>query len=35
MRNENRVAWSEGMFLRVQHFQQADRWTADGWPELE
>jgi len=27
MRNENRVAWSEGMFLRVQHFQQADRWT--------
>ena len=27
MRSENRVAWSEGMFLRVQHFQQADRWT--------
>ncbi|MCL2714037.1 MAG: type VI secretion system baseplate subunit TssK [Alphaproteobacteria bacterium] len=27
MRHENRVAWSEGMFLRVQHFQQADRWT--------
>ncbi|NLS00940.1 type VI secretion system baseplate subunit TssK [Rhizobium sp. P38BS-XIX] len=27
MKNENRVAWSEGMFLRVQHFQQADRWT--------
>lgn len=27
MRYENRVAWSEGMFLRVQHFQQADRWT--------
>ncbi len=24
---ENRVVWSEGMFLRVQHFQQADRWT--------
>ncbi|RVV98300.1 type VI secretion system baseplate subunit TssK [Mesobaculum littorinae] len=23
----NRVAWTEGMFLRVQHFQQADRWT--------
>ncbi len=23
----NRVVWSEGMFLRVQHFQQADRWT--------
>ena len=21
----NRVVWSEGMFLRVQHFQQADR----------
>lgn len=27
MRHENRVAWTEGMFLRVQHFQQADRWT--------
>ncbi|WHA43709.1 type VI secretion system baseplate subunit TssK [Agrobacterium larrymoorei] len=27
MRHENRVAWSEGMFLRVQHFQQTDRWT--------
>ncbi|MBO0662666.1 type VI secretion system baseplate subunit TssK [Jiella sp. MQZ9-1] len=27
MKNENRVAWSEGMFLRVQHFQQSDRWT--------
>lgn len=27
MLNENRVVWSEGMFLRVQHFQQADRWT--------
>jgi type VI secretion system protein ImpJ len=27
MRHENRVAWNEGMFLRVQHFQQADRWT--------
>lgn len=24
---ENRVVWSEGMFLRAQHFQQADRWT--------
>lgn len=24
---ENRVVWSEGMFLRVHHFQQADRWT--------
>ncbi|WP_299969544.1 type VI secretion system baseplate subunit TssK [uncultured Roseobacter sp.] len=23
----NRVAWTEGMFLRAQHFQQADRWT--------
>ncbi|WP_106743526.1 type VI secretion system baseplate subunit TssK [Yoonia maritima] len=23
----NRVAWTEGMFLRVQHFQQSDRWT--------
>ncbi|GHC69537.1 type VI secretion system baseplate subunit TssK [Limoniibacter endophyticus] len=27
MRSENRVAWREGMFLRVQHFQQSDRWT--------
>lgn len=27
MRHDNRVAWTEGMFLRVQHFQQADRWT--------
>ena len=23
----NRVLWTEGMFLRPQHFQQADRWT--------
>src|SRR5690242_13112766 len=22
----NRVVWQEGMFLRVQHFQQQDRW---------
>lgn len=22
----NRVIWNEGMFLRVQHFQQQDRW---------
>jgi type VI secretion system protein ImpJ len=27
LKTENRVAWTEGMFLRVQHFQQADRWT--------
>jgi len=27
VKTENRVAWTEGMFLRVQHFQQADRWT--------
>jgi type VI secretion system protein ImpJ len=27
MYNENRVVWAEGMFLRVQHFQQSDRWT--------
>ena len=26
--SRNRVVWSEGMFLRVQHFQQADRWTT-------
>ncbi|MCQ8278629.1 type VI secretion system baseplate subunit TssK [Acetobacteraceae bacterium KSS8] len=24
----NRVFWQEGMFLRAQHFQQQDRWTA-------
>ncbi|PQA73893.1 type VI secretion system baseplate subunit TssK [Brucella oryzae] len=27
MHRENRVIWGEGMFLRPQHFQQADRWT--------
>jgi type VI secretion system protein ImpJ len=27
MTHDNRVVWTEGMFLRVQHFQQADRWT--------
>ncbi|MFS4437493.1 type VI secretion system baseplate subunit TssK [Paracoccaceae bacterium GXU_MW_L88] len=27
MKTENRVAWTEGMFLRVQHFQQSDRWA--------
>lgn len=27
MQSSNRVVWTEGMFLRVQHFQQADRWT--------
>ncbi len=27
MLGENRVVWTEGMFLRVHHFQQADRWT--------
>lgn len=27
MQAGNRVVWTEGMFLRVQHFQQADRWT--------
>ena len=27
MSGRDRVVWSEGMFLRVQHFQQADRWT--------
>ena len=24
----SRIAWQEGMFLRAQHFQQQDRWTA-------
>lgn len=24
---ENRVVWSEGIFLRPQHFQQQDRWV--------
>ena len=27
MQAGNRVVWTEGMFLRVQHFQQSDRWT--------
>ena len=27
MLGNNRVVWTEGMFLRVQHFQQSDRWT--------
>ncbi len=27
MSHDNRVIWSEGMFLRVQHFQQSDRWA--------
>lgn len=27
MKTQNRVAWTEGMFLKAQHFQQADRWT--------
>ncbi|PKL96499.1 MAG: type VI secretion system baseplate subunit TssK [Gammaproteobacteria bacterium HGW-Gammaproteobacteria-8] len=26
---KNRVIWSEGMFLRPQHFQQLDRYTLD------
>ncbi|HET6470109.1 MAG TPA: type VI secretion system baseplate subunit TssK [Geminicoccaceae bacterium] len=26
MTTDNRVVWSEGMFLRTQHFQQQDRW---------
>lgn len=27
MSDLNRVVWSEGLFLRTQHFQQQDRWT--------
>jgi type VI secretion system protein ImpJ len=27
VKTDNRVAWTEGMFLRVQHLQQSDRWT--------
>jgi type VI secretion system protein ImpJ len=27
MYHHNRVVWGEGMFLRTQHFQQADRWA--------
>ncbi|MEO1043593.1 MAG: type VI secretion system baseplate subunit TssK [Pseudomonadota bacterium] len=27
MTASNRVVWTEGMFLRPQHMQQADRWT--------
>ena len=26
MSTDNKVVWSEGMFLRTQHFQQADRY---------
>ncbi len=39
MLSSNRVVWTEGMFLRVQHFQQADRWTealvADAVRDIE
>lgn len=28
MKTLNRVAWTEGMFLKTQHFQQSDRWVA-------
>lgn len=28
MTERARVVWSEGMFLRTQHFQQQDRWIA-------
>ena len=43
MSERARVVWSEGMFLRTQHFQQQDRWVeayvqgavadliGDGW----
>ena len=27
MASSDRVVWSEGMFLRTQHFQQQDRWV--------
>src|SRR4051812_16080611 len=27
MTHSGRVVWSEGLFLRPQHFQQQDRWT--------
>ncbi|TCO70526.1 type VI secretion system baseplate subunit TssK [Rhodovulum euryhalinum] len=27
MGERNRVVWSEGLFLRTQHFQQQDRWV--------
>jgi type VI secretion system protein ImpJ len=27
MNDANRVLWSEGLFLRTQHFQQQDRHT--------
>ena len=26
MSSQNKVVWSEGMFLRPQHFQQQDRY---------
>lgn len=27
MAGDNKIVWSEGMFLRTQHFQQQDRWV--------
>ena len=27
MSDKNKVVWSEGLFLRTQHFQQQDRYT--------
>ncbi|MFB2605725.1 type VI secretion system baseplate subunit TssK, partial [Rhizobium phaseoli] len=27
MTDTNKVLWSEGLFLRTQHFQQQDRYT--------
>lgn len=27
MTNDNRVLWSEGLFLQPHHFQQHDRWV--------
>ena len=42
MTSGDRVVWSEGMFLRTQHFQQQDRWIeglcprcrSPGWPAM-
>jgi type VI secretion system protein ImpJ len=29
MGDNTRVAWTEGMFLRPQHFQQADKYISN------
>ena len=35
MSESNRVAWTEGLFLRPQHFQQTERFLERSLSELE